>query len=82
MNLNKIYENLKQQAERNGHEIDEGRLRQQAWMMRDRMMFEQSYTNSISTSSAAAGAGGGGNRTFDNTINEFVENDYVENYFE
>jgi hypothetical protein len=81
MNLIQIYEKLRLQAERNGHQIDEDRLRQQAWMMRDRMVFEQSYTNTV-PSSSVAGAGGGGNRTFDNTINEFVENDYVENYFE
>jgi hypothetical protein len=33
MNLRQIYEKLRQQAERNGQEIDEGRLRQQAWMV-------------------------------------------------
>jgi hypothetical protein len=80
MNLRQIYERLRQQAERNGQDIDEGRLRQQAWMMRDRMMFEQSYTNSVSSSSAA-GAGGGGRR-FDNTRNNYLEDDYVEDYFE
>jgi len=61
MNLRQIYEKLRLQAERNGHQIDEDRLRQQAWMIRDRMMFEQSYTNTV-PSSSAAGAGGGGLR--------------------
>lgn len=45
MNLKQIYEKLRLQAERNGHDIDEGRLKQQAWMLRDRMMFEQSFVN-------------------------------------
>lgn len=52
MNLRQIYEGLRQKAEINGQNIDEGRLRQQAWMMRDRMMFEQSYTNNVASSSA------------------------------
>jgi hypothetical protein len=62
MNLRQIYEKLRQQAERNGHDIDEGRLRQQAWMMRDRMIFEQSYSNSTVSSSSAGSGGGGGLR--------------------
>lgn len=57
MNLRQIYEKLRQQAERNGQEIDEGRLRQQAWMMRDRMMFEQSYVNSMNSLSPGSGGG-------------------------
>lgn len=59
MNLRQIYEKLRQQAERNGQEINEGRLRQQAWMIRDRMMFEQSYVNNTISTSSAAGSGGG-----------------------
>lgn len=68
MNLNQIYQRLKQQAERNGQEIDEGRLRQQAWVMRDRMMFESSI-NSNSSSAAGAGGGGGGlRRSIENIV--------------
>ena len=78
MNLNQIYEKLKKQAEYNNQEIDEGRLRQQAWMIRDRMMFEQSYINNFNSSSAVAAGG----RSFDNTRNNYVEDSYVENYFE
>jgi hypothetical protein len=66
MNLKQIYEKLRQQAERNGHDIDEGRLRQQAWIMRDRMMFEQSFNNN-NTSTSSAGAGGGGTLRRNNT---------------
>jgi len=82
MNLRQIYEKLRQQAERNGHQIDEDRLRQQAWMMRDRMMFEQSYTNNTVSSSSAAGAGGGGSRR--RQIFTFVVNttDYTDFGFE
>lgn len=79
MNLRQIYEGLRQKAEINGQNIDEGRLRQQAWMMRDRMMFEQSYTNNVASSSAA---GGSINSEEDNKINSFIEDDYIEDYFE
>jgi hypothetical protein len=58
MNLQRIYENLKREYESRGIEVDEGKLRQMAWMKRDRMMFESSSL--LSTSAAAAGAGGGG----------------------
>ena len=40
MNLTRIYENIKKEYESKGIEIDEGKLRQLAWMKRDRMMFE------------------------------------------
>jgi hypothetical protein len=80
MNLRKIYEGLRQQAEIYVQNIDEGRLRQQAWMMRDIMMFEQSFTNNFNSSSAAAG--GSINSEEDNTINSFIEDDYIEDYFE
>jgi hypothetical protein len=50
--LRKIYENLK----RGNPGIDDGRIRQQAWVLRDKMMFEAVAVSS----SSAAGAGGGG----------------------
>ena len=59
MNLQRIYESIKRDYESRGIEIDEGKLRQMAWMKRDRMMFESSSLLS-SASSAVAGAGGGG----------------------
>jgi hypothetical protein len=76
MNLKQIYERLRQQAERNGQNIDEGRLRQQAWMMRDRMMFEQSYVNN-NTSISAAGAGGGGSIRRNNIVVGVFNQSYI-----
>ena len=58
MNLQRIYESIKRDYESRGIEIDEGKLRQMAWMKRDRMMFESSSL--LSSAAAAAGAGGGG----------------------
>jgi len=60
-NYNKLVEKLKQQHQRNGWEINEQRIRQQAWMLNDRLMNE-SALNNANASSAAAGAGGSGNR--------------------
>jgi hypothetical protein len=79
MNLNQIYEKLKKQAELSGQEINESHLRQQAWMIRDRMMFEKSYSDNFYSSYSSGSVGG---RILDNTINNYVENGYVENYFE
>lgn len=83
MNLRQIYEKLRQQAERNGQDIDEGRLRQQAWMMRDRMMFEQSFNNNNTnnTSTSSAGAGGGTLRRLPGIL-EMVVNTENELFFE
>jgi len=58
-NYNKLVEKLKQQHQRNGWEINEQRIRQQAWMLNDRLMNEASLNNG-SAAAAAAGAGGGG----------------------
>jgi hypothetical protein len=81
MNLRQIYEKLRQQAERNGQEIDEGRLRQQAWMMRDRMMFEQSFTSNTVSSSSAAGAGGGsGLRRRQRPLSSLFSQSYIINW--
>lgn len=60
MNLQRIYENLRKEYESRGVEIDEGKLRQMAWMKRDRMVFENTSIVSSSAAAAGAGAGGGG----------------------
>ena len=39
------------------------------------------YEASVNFNNTSSSAGGGGNRILDNTTNEFIENDYVENYF-
>jgi len=58
-NFNKIYERLKNQHQRNGWEINEQSLRQQAWMLNDKIIFESANNNSVAAAAAAAGAGGG-----------------------
>lgn len=62
MNLQRIYETLKSEYESRGIEVDEGKLRQMAWMKRDRMMFESTslLSSSAAAAAGAAGAGGGG----------------------
>ena len=65
--FNQIYGKLRDQHQKNGWEINEQRLRQQAWMLNDRLMFEASNTTVAAAASAAAGAGGGsGNRRVTN----------------
>jgi hypothetical protein len=59
INLQKIYEEIKSYYESQGVEIDEFKLRQMAWMKRDRMIYESSLGNSAASSSAGAGSGGG-----------------------
>lgn len=76
MNLQRIYENLRKEYESRGVEIDEGKLRQMAWMKRDRMMFEN--TSMVSSSAAAAGAagaagaGGGGGSGNRRSLNQLL----------
>jgi len=65
-NYNQILDKLKQQHQRNGWEINEQRIRQQAWMLNDRLMNE-SALNNANASSAAAG-GGSGNRRGNNVV--------------
>jgi len=55
--INQIYNKLHEQHRANGWQINENALRQQAWMLNDRMIFE-----SVAASSAAAGAAAGGSR--------------------
>jgi len=59
--FNQIYERLKNQHKQNGWEVNESRLRQQAWMLNDRIVFEAT-NNNAAASSSAAGAGGSGNK--------------------
>jgi hypothetical protein len=58
--FNQIYQRLKNQHQKNGWEVNESRLRQQAWMLNDRIIFEATNNNAAAASSAAAGAGAGG----------------------
>lgn len=64
-NLNRIYERLKQ----SNPNVDDRLLKQKAWVMRDKMIYENT---SFSNSSAAGAAGGGGlrrrNKDFDKII--------------
>lgn len=63
MNLQKVYESLKREYQSRGVEVDDGKLRQLAWIKRDSMMFESSLNiPSSAASSAGAGAGGGRRR--------------------
>jgi hypothetical protein len=57
--FNQIYDRLKSQHKQNGWEVNEARLRQQAWMLNDRIVFEATNNNAAAASSAAAGAGAG-----------------------
>ncbi len=57
--LRQIYERLRQQAEQSNSQIDEHQLRQKAWVIRDRMVYEAEAISTTSVSSAAAGSGGG-----------------------
>jgi hypothetical protein len=79
--LQKIYDQIKAK----NPSLDDARARQQAWIMRDRMILENT---AVSSSAGAAGAGGGGGsggfrkRTQDASFNNYVENGYIDNYFE
>jgi hypothetical protein len=56
-------------------------VRRMAWVKRDRLLFE----SNLSLSSSAAGVGGGGSgsrRGVDPSFNNYVENGYIDNYFE
>jgi len=59
--LDRIYERLKRDHQSRGWEIDESRLRSQAWMLNDRMVFE----STSNTSSSSSGGSGGGNPTLE-----------------
>jgi hypothetical protein len=52
-----IYNKLISQAKKNNLNIDEEKIRQQAWINRDRMLFERNFMNT--SSSSAAGSSGG-----------------------
>jgi hypothetical protein len=78
MNLRNIYERLKTQSEINNQNIDDNLLKQRAWILRDRIILESSLDKNHSYSVVT---GGSSLKSLD-TINNYVENDYVENYFE
>jgi hypothetical protein len=56
--LNRIYENLKNQSKVNNNQLNENELRQRAWMIRDRMMFEQSVNSTLTNTSSSSNSGG------------------------
>jgi hypothetical protein len=56
--LNIIYENLKNQSKVSNRQLNESELRQRAWMIRDRMMFEQSVNNTLTSTSSSSNSGG------------------------
>jgi hypothetical protein len=62
MNLQKVYESLKREYQSRGVEVEDGKLRQLAWIKRDRMMYESSLNISSAASSAAGAGSGGGKR--------------------
>jgi hypothetical protein len=62
-----IYQELKSYYESIGTDVDDNRLRQMAWVRRDRMMFENTiYRNQSSNTSPP----GGKRRTLTNTLNQ------------
>lgn len=61
MNIENIYNNLKQQYINLGQNIEDNQILQQAWSIRDRMLLEVVTTTSTSSSSSV-GAGGGGRK--------------------
>jgi hypothetical protein len=70
-----IYESLKA----NNPDTPDNVLKQRAWVLRDRYVYESSYNNNAAAASSSAGAGGGGSIQGNN----YVERDYIENgYFE
>jgi len=81
MDLKVIYQKLLAIAEKNGQEINENRLRQQAWVLRDRMMFEQSYSNNLSNSSSP-GSGGGRISTSESILLNSILNTRTEVRYE
>jgi len=88
--IEEIFTRLKVSAIRNGQVVNEEKLRQQAWMIRDRQIFEVSNNSSIAPSAAAAASsaagaggsgGGGGNRR--NIGNHYIDDDYIDDgYYE
>lgn len=57
-------------------------VRQFHWeQQRCNMMLEYVINTSVSTAAAAAGSGGGGKQT-DASQNGYVENNYIDDYFE
>lgn len=77
-NLQRIYESLKNQHPN----LSEDELRRMAWVKRDRQLFESNLNISSSSTSVGAGGGGSGLRRRDDSSNNYVENDYIDNYFE
>ena len=56
--LNQIYQRIKQ----SNPGMDDDQARRNAWVMRDRLLFENTVLATSTSPSAGAGAGGGGNR--------------------
>jgi len=64
MNLRRIYEEIKLEYESRGIFLEDDKLRQLAWVKRDRMFFEKSMTLSSTSTSSAGSGGGSGTRRF------------------
>lgn len=67
--LNRIYENLKNQSKVSNDQLNESELRQRAWMIRDRMMFEQSVNNTLTNTSSSSNSGGESTKKYRTIIN-------------
>jgi hypothetical protein len=74
--LNKIYQNLKQRNPKGDNRM----LKQQAWQLRDKHIFENSIA--VSSSAAAAGAAGAGAGGGTPASRRFQDSDYAADYFE
>jgi len=58
-------------------------VRQFHWeQQRYNMMLEYVANSSISSAAAAAGSGGGAKSQQDASANNYIENNYIDNYFE
>jgi len=79
--LRQIYEKLINQAQKSNLSINESQLRQQAWMMRDRMLLEGSFVSSVSSAAAGAGAGGSKRASSQESTIFYTLTDNVFTYF-
>ena len=96
--IEEIYSRLKFSAIKNGQFVNEEKLLQQAWRIRDRQIFEVNNNNNSSFSPSAAataassssagaggagGAGGGGSGNRRRIGNHYIDDDYIDDgYYE
>lgn len=73
MDLKRIYNDIKSKSPG----VDEMKIRQQAWIARDRMMYEKS--SNVSNSNSSAAGGGRISQTGNNYVDDdYMDDDYVE----